>query len=76
VWDVVKDKPKFSGVSQVYHHQAPKRTKTSSTGEYSVSASNANFGYTPDSDDNFGVSLDDDDDDIIVVAAIDGSRAL
>nr|XP_043623935.1 peroxidase 60-like [Erigeron canadensis] len=54
VWWIVKDTRRYSGVAQVALNQASKRTKTSSTGEYTSSASDANF----------GISLDSDNDDI------------
>ncbi|KAI3683459.1 hypothetical protein L1987_83962 [Smallanthus sonchifolius] len=54
VWRVMKDCPKHDSSSKVHGHQAPKRQKSNSTGEYTGSTN------TPE----FGISLDDDDDDI------------
>ncbi|KAI3817872.1 hypothetical protein L1987_11672 [Smallanthus sonchifolius] len=54
VWRVMKDCPKHHSSSKVHGHQAPKRQKSNSTGEYTGSTN------TPE----FGISLDDDDDDI------------
>ncbi|KAI3760692.1 hypothetical protein L1987_51090 [Smallanthus sonchifolius] len=54
VWRVMKDCPKHDSSSKVHGHQAPKRQKSYSTGEYTGSTN------TPE----FGISFDDDDDDI------------
>ncbi|KAI3795980.1 hypothetical protein L1987_38641 [Smallanthus sonchifolius] len=51
---VMKDCPKRDSSSKMHGHQAPKRQKSNSTGEYTGSTN------TPE----FGISLYDDDDDI------------
>ncbi|KAI3817012.1 hypothetical protein L1987_10799 [Smallanthus sonchifolius] len=61
VWRVIKDRPKYDSSTKVHGHQALKRQKSNSTGEYTISMGE----YTGSTNTpEFGISLDDDDDDI------------
>ncbi|KAD2806194.1 hypothetical protein E3N88_39571 [Mikania micrantha] len=59
VWNVVKDHGKYNSATKVHGFQAPKRSKTNSSGGYASSASDANFGDNPE----MFVSLEDGDDE-------------
>ncbi|KAD7116510.1 hypothetical protein E3N88_03778 [Mikania micrantha] len=57
VWNVVKEHGKYNSATHIHGFQPPKRTKTSSSGAYTSSASDANFGENPE----ITISLEDID---------------
>ncbi|KAL8213962.1 hypothetical protein R6Q57_003411 [Mikania cordata] len=57
VWNVVKEHGKYNSATHIHSFQPPNRTKTSSTGAYTSSASDANFGENPE----ITISLEDID---------------
>ncbi|KAD7477478.1 hypothetical protein E3N88_00614 [Mikania micrantha] len=57
VWNVVKEHGKYNSGTHIHGFQPPKRTKTSSSGAYTSSASDANFGENP----KITISLEDID---------------
>ncbi|KAD4179819.1 hypothetical protein E3N88_28410 [Mikania micrantha] len=57
VWNVVKEHGKYNSATHIHGFQPPKRTKTSSSGAYTSSASDANFGENPENT----ISLEDID---------------
>ncbi|KAD3066481.1 hypothetical protein E3N88_34361 [Mikania micrantha] len=57
VWNVVKEHGKYNSATHIHGFQPPKRTKTSSSGAYTSSASDANFGENPE----IAISLEDID---------------
>ncbi|KAL8251638.1 hypothetical protein R6Q59_035331 [Mikania micrantha] len=57
VWNVVKEHGKHNSATHIHGFQPSKRTKTSSSGAYTSSASDANFGENPE----ITISLEDID---------------
>ncbi|KAD7478710.1 hypothetical protein E3N88_01846 [Mikania micrantha] len=57
VWNVVKEHGKYNSATHIHSFQPPKRTKISSSGAYTSSASDANFGENPE----IAISLEDID---------------